>query len=243
MNKVTLCFLSCKRIDLFKKVFDSFWENCLDTNLIDSFIIIDDNSVDNDRLEIMNFAKKINVPNLVIFKNELKTLCKSFNLAFDICNTKYLFTIEDDWIFFKKNTFITESLEIFSKHQHVKKIIPDLSTSGKKLDFFPQQDHYATSLGTEYIIDEYRIQDMGFWASYSDRTGVIDVESCLKNVGYYTLNPQFCHDYSRPTTETDYAIRFSNSGFRTAYFKNSIMREISNGYESAFNLNNIQRHV
>ncbi len=241
MNKITILFLSCKRFNLFSQSFLSFWENCLDKDLIDSFIIIDDSSDENDRKNILNLATKFEIPNLVIFKNNLKTLCRSFNLGFDVCKTKYLLTIEDDWVFLEPNHFIKDALEIFNKHSHVKKIIPDLLTSGKTENFFDSQDHYKTSLDTEYIIDEYRIKDKGYWASYSDRTGIIDKEDCLKHIGYYNLNPKLVHDNSAPTTETDYAMRFTNYGFRTAYFKKTLIKEISFGYSSAFDLNNINR--
>jgi len=240
--KITLLFLSCKRFELFFKTFSSFWENCLDKDLIESFIIMDDSSEEEDRKNILRVASKFEIPNLVLFKNNLKTLCRSFNLAFDICSTKYLFTLEDDWIFLEPNHFIKDALDIFQKHPHVKKVIPDLSTSGKPESFFNQTDFYKTSNGTEYVIDEYRIQNQNYWASYSDRTGIIDKEDCLKNVGYYTLEPKLVHDNSKPTTETDYAMRFCNSGFRTAYFKKSLIKEISFGYSSAFDLNNITRH-
>lgn len=240
-QKITACFFSCKRFDLFEKTFKSFWENCLDRDLIESFIIIDDSSVEEDRKNILNLASSFDSPNLVLFKNNLKTLCRSFNLAFDICSTKYLFTIEDDWIFLEPSHFIKDSLEIFERHTHVKKVIPDLSTSGKQESFFNEADNYKTNSGTEYIIDEYRIKDKNYWASYSDRTGIIDREDCLNKVGYYRLDPKLVHDQSRPTTETDYAMRFSNAGFRTAYFKKSLIKEVSFGYLSAFDLNNVNR--
>lgn len=243
MNKdITVLFLSCKRFDLFSQIFKSFWENCLDKNLIESFIVIDDSSENNDRKKILELSNEIDIPSLIICKNNLKTLCRSFNLAFDICKTKYLFTIEDDWIFIEPNSFITESLEIFNKHSHVKKVIPDLSTSGKTEEFFPKEDSYITKSGTEYVIDEYRKRNQNYWASYSDRTGIIDKDDCLKYIGYYSLNPKFVHDNSKPTTETDYAMRFTNQGFKTAYFKKSLIKEISFGYSSAFDLNNINRH-
>ena len=242
MDKVTLLFLSCKRFELFFKTFSSFWENCLDKELIDSFIIIDDSSEEEDRKNILKMASKFDIPNLVLFKNNLKTLCRSFNLGFDMCKTKYLFTLEDDWVFLEPNHFIKDSLAIFSKHSHVKKVIPDLSTSGKPESFFIKEDCYKINSETEYIIDEYRIKDQNYWASYSDRTGIIDKEDCLKKVGYYTLDPKYVHDKSKPTTETDYAIRFCNAGFRTAYLKKCLIKEISFGYSSAFDLNNINRH-
>ena len=38
MNNITVCFLSCKRPDLFRKTFESFWKYCDDIDLIKSVI-------------------------------------------------------------------------------------------------------------------------------------------------------------------------------------------------------------
>jgi hypothetical protein len=206
-------------------------------------MVIDDNSNIKDRSNLYNLIQNINIKNLIIYKNEFKTLCTSFNLAFDICKTQYLFTLEDDWIFYHENHFIQNALEIFKKHNYVKKVIPDLSTSGKEESFFNPKDSYITEYGVEYIIDEYREKNLGHWPSYSDRTGIINRDACLTKVGYYNPTPKYSHDNSRPTTETDYAIRFCDAGFKTAYFKKSLMSEISSNHQSAFNLNNISRHI
>ena len=48
-NKVTFVVCTCKRLKCFFGSMENFFENCLDNHLIKEFIVIDDNSSDEDR--------------------------------------------------------------------------------------------------------------------------------------------------------------------------------------------------
>ena len=51
-NKLTFTITTCKRFDLFEKTINSFLNCCLDIDLIDEFIGVDDNSSKQDRKQM-----------------------------------------------------------------------------------------------------------------------------------------------------------------------------------------------
>lgn len=237
---VTAYFLSCKRFNLFEKTFKSFWENCKDLDLISSIIVIDDNSSNEDRKNIEKLLSEKNIPSLFVCKNAYKGQANSLNLVYDLCKTKYAFAIEDDWMFFRPGNFLRYGFEILNKHDHIKRVCVDLSSSGKNLDNIQKQDIYQCENGVKYFLDEYR--DKNQWPSFTFRQSLIDIKDCFSNIGYVNSVPKLSHDVSPATAETDYAVRYCNFGYRTAFLIDSFVTEISGGGPSSFSLNNVNRH-
>jgi hypothetical protein len=238
-NKITVFFLSCKRFKLFSETFKSFWGNCLDIDLIKSFIIIDDNSDPSDQEKILKLGNSINLPSLILFKNQFKGQAISLNQIYNICDTKYAFSVEDDWKFKKSGNFLRSGLEILQNYSYIKRVCVDLSSSGKKLDYFNNKV-LKTEYKDDYVIDEY--EDKCNWPSFTFRQSLIDIEDCKQNIGYHKLIPEFSHDKSPPTTETDYAVRYCNFGYRTAFFVSTYVEETSKNFSSSFDLNKVNRY-
>jgi len=239
-EKITVYFLSCKRFLLFEKTFKSFWENCKDLDLIDSVIVIDDNSSNEDRKNIDRLLSEHNTKSLLVCKNLYKGQATSLNLIYDLCKTQYAFSIEDDWMFFKPGNFLRYGFEILNKHEHVKRVCLDPSSSGKSLKNLQQTDIFECANGIKYYIDEYR--DKNQWPSFTFRQSLINIKDCFSNIGYVNPAPKLSHDGSNPTAETDYAVRYCNFGYRTAFLVDSLVKEISIGHESSFHLNKVNRH-
>ena len=53
-KEITITTTTCKRLDLLKKTVNSFIECCKDLHLVKEWIVIDDNSSENDRIEMKN---------------------------------------------------------------------------------------------------------------------------------------------------------------------------------------------
>lgn len=237
---ITVYFLSCKRYDLFEKTFNSFWTNCKDLDLIKSIIVVDDNSSSQDRQKIEDLVSKVKIPSLIVLKNMFKGQANSLNLIYDLCKTKYAFAVEDDWMFFKSGNFLRDGLEILDKHENIKRICVDLSSSGKTLNNIQKEDIYECKNGIKYFLDEYR--DKSQWPSFTFRQCLINIQDCKNNIGYVSPDPKLSHDGSIPTSETDYAVRYCGFGYKTAFLLDSFVREISGGQPSSFTLNNVNRH-
>ena len=239
MNKITPYFLSCKRIELFEETFKSFWINCLDLELIDRFIVIDDNSNIKDRNRIIELMNTIQLPSLFVCKNNIKGQASSLNIFYDLCKTKYAIAIEDDWKFIRSGHFLKDSLEIMNIYPYVKRVCLDLSSSGKSISDI-ESDIFSIN-NEKYFIHEYKNKNE--WPSFTFRQCVVDVEDCFKNIGYVNSKPEFSHDGSRPTAETDYAVRYCHFGYRTAFFLNTFVQEMSKNYPSSFELNKTNRYL
>lgn len=236
---VTIGFLSCKRIEFFKKNFNAFWSLCEDQHRIDSFIVIDDNSSLEDNHRILELSSKVNIPSIVMHKNITKGHAQSLNLMMVLCKTKYLLIIEDDWLFVKGGKFLSWAIDIMSKHTNVKKVCYDFGSSGKRLNEIPEKDIYKENNIEYFISENYKQND---WPSFTFRQGLLDREACIDNIGLFSPNPVFTHDpmHHPPTCETDYGVRFNNYGYRTAYMTSTLVQELIG--PSCFDLNQINRY-
>src|SRR5690606_23365455 len=97
--------------DLFYKTVISFINCCEDIHLIDEWFVVDDNSDPNDRIKADNDFPFIKF----IWKNpENKGHPRSMNILKQNIKTPYFFHIEDDWLFFRKEKYLSECLDILS---------------------------------------------------------------------------------------------------------------------------------
>ena len=112
-NKVTFVVCTCKRLDCFFGSMDNFFKNCLDHYLIKEFIVIDDNSSNEDRQKM-----KEKYPNFrfILKGPEEKGHSKSLNMIPDLVKTEYFLNWEDDTEFLNPKNYITDSIKILESH-------------------------------------------------------------------------------------------------------------------------------
>lgn len=110
---ITFTITTCKRYDLFEKTINSFINCCKDINIIDEWLLVDDNSTEEDR----NKMKK-NYPFFSFYfkRTEEKGHPKSMNIIKNKVDTAFIFHMEDDWQFFHKDNYISNCLEILTKN-------------------------------------------------------------------------------------------------------------------------------
>jgi glycosyltransferase involved in cell wall biosynthesis len=236
-KNITVSFMTCKRFELFERTFDSFFAYCKDLDLIKHIIIVDDNSSAEDLILINKKLENINIPSFLIHKKQNKGQSSSVNLIYSICNTEYLFNIEDDFEFIRGGNFLTDSMEVINKHNHIKRVGVELDENKAQ----HIQNFYTCTSGEKYYIEEWE-HGKNQWPSFSFRQSLIHVPSHLKNVGLTNGTPTLSHDNSLPTTETDYGMRYCMSGYRSAFFLNTYCKENSGGKPSSFILNGVNRH-
>jgi GR25 family glycosyltransferase involved in LPS biosynthesis len=236
-KKITLTITSCKRLDLFKRTINSFVNCCIDVNLIDEFICIDDNSSDQDR-ETMNelypFFK-------FVFKTEKQRgHCESMNMIIDIVKTEYLLHLEDDWLFCYRYDYITKALEILNQDTIIQldEIPLDQNINDKKIaqvlfnkNYIEINDKQAfggylceTTDKLKYVIHEYYDKKddkymnaiskyLGptciYWPHYSFRPSIIKTE-IFNKIGKYNKNVNFF--------EMDYAYRYVQNNYISCFF-------------------------
>jgi len=179
---ILLTITTCKRIDLFKQTLFSFFEKCLDSYKIQEILIVDDNSSDEDKIEMIQFIKQFNKPTYFVFKNKYsKGHAKSMNIIRNfILNSNYdfIFHLEDDWYFFKENNFLTIAQEILNENENIgqclinenyKEDINDIIVGGKKI--------YSTR-NNEFILHEH-VKTIDEKKEWENKFG------CLPNCNYW----------------------------------------------------------
>ena len=210
--KVFLSITTCKRLDLFKQTVNSIMNTWLDIDKVDYFLCVDDNSSVKDQ-EYM----KTKYP---FFKFYLKTPEeKGHRSSMNIIWNKlrklkptYWIHLEDDWLFFKQDYYVQRSINVLEKYtnQNVHQILfnrnyAELYTGwtingGKKI-------------GPNTVIHEKRDdivgQNCAYWPHYSFRPSMVNVKTIM-NLGNYNSPNNFF--------ERDYADRYFDRGFRSAFF-------------------------
>ncbi len=218
---VTLTMTTCKRFDLFKRTMNSFLNACKDVELIDRFIIIDDNSDDEDRKMMEHMYPFIE---LVRKTQEEKGHPISMNKIRDIVNTPYCLHLEDDHEFFCHRNYIRPSLRIMVENKEIKQVLfnenygeisSDLSrikggeirktSKGKK---FRVHVHYpiGTSAYQEYMMTLGGGSNT-HWPHFSFRPSLFATD-IWEPVGNYKMEQEF---------ERNFARRYVDAGFKSAF--------------------------
>ena len=218
----------------------NFFNNCLDHHLITEYIVIDDNSSEEDRL-----AMKIKFPNFkFILKGPTeKGHSKSLNMIPKYVKTKYFLNWEDDTEFINPKNYITNSIDILENNEannyNIKQVLFNDSgfsyqqKKNKDLNFtYPHR--YLLHLVTDETIIPKLSKDfiigIHHWPGYSDNAYIMHT-NVINNIGEFNNNPS--------TSEVDFSIRFRNNGFRTCYLIGSGLKW--NSKTSAYILNGQNR--
>jgi len=222
-NSITITTTTCKRLDLFIQTVNSFLECCLDIgDYLYEWIVIDDNSSDDDRKIMKKYYPFINF----IYKTpDQKGHARSMNMLIDVIKTPYVVNLEDDWRFFTKDNYLTKCLDVLNENDKYGQCLfnrsfgEDLGSVSRIVGGYRRY----TKNGLRYYIHEYLIgnalqQTISklngkthciYWPHYSLRVGITRT-SVFKKLGYY--NEKAGH------FEQDYAYRYYLEGrYLTTY--------------------------
>ena len=220
--RVTLTITSCRRLDLFVGTVNSFLNACADIELVDRFICVDDNSSDADRDEMRRLFPFFEF----ILKGPAdRGHARSLNLIREAVRTPWLVHLEDDWHFFARRACIGPALEILGEdpglgqvlfNRNYAETLGDREIPGGFAHRTPAHghryivhEHYPAG-SDEYLRFEQRHgRSNAWWPHYSLRPGVVRT-SVFERVGAF--------DESAAGFEQEYARRYADAGFRSAYF-------------------------
>lgn len=209
--KIDITITTCKRIHLFRHTIKSFYDYCLDTDLINNVYIGDDGSSEEDIEEMSQWGQ--------VIKNPRKGHSDNLNNLFKRPTTKYIYHLEDDWLFIRKGHFIRDSFIIMSHFENIKSVLSKhvfgVNENIKGIDFF----HHKKNL-----------PDGDRW-SYSLNPSLQDIEA-VRRVGKFgrlkSMNESFEHSFG---------VHFYKWGYEIATLNKNYCLHI--GHEqSAYNINN-----
>jgi tetratricopeptide (TPR) repeat protein len=244
-KSVILVMTTCKRFDLFEKTINSFLNCCIDSNLIDHWLIIDDNSSDEDK----NLMKTRYPFFRFIFKNEdQKGHVKTMNILRDeIPDYEYCIHLEDDFHFIEQRKYVTDSINILKQDKNIMQV--QFNKNYAEIEPINQRIYGGKQMrtidGLPYVLHEYVTDDVlnnklpGLhnrkWPHYSFRPSMIKT-NMLQRLGKFHESNHF---------ELDYARVYIAAGYLTAFFDTFACIHIGKktwekGINS-YNLNNVNQ--
>lgn len=248
---------TCKRFDLFEKTINSLINATLDVEMIQEWLCVDDNSSEEDR-ELMR--ERYPFFNFILKGPEEKGHSRSMNMVRDYViksGYKYTMHFEDDWQTVAEMEFIRPSIRIIEEaipglgiqqvvhnRQYVQLIRPrDIDLKGGIQQYLGDQ--------TRFILHEFHPNGSEEQQEFWRRVGG-GYSACYWP--YYSLNPSVMttdvYKYLGPFREDvrhfemDYANRYTNAGWRTAFLDGIFRLHIGKligeeGKKNAYELNDL----
>ena len=197
---VTVTMTSCKRLDLFKKTVNSFLQCVLDKHHIKEWIVVDDNSSEEDRQEMKSLYPFIKF----IYKTkEQKGHANSMNILRGLVNTKYVFHLEDDWTFFYNDQYLSKCLLILESASEAGQCLINRAYGERECCWDIETGKEIFVNGLLYYIHSYNelsnYKNCNYWPHYSLRPGMMKTE-VWKEIGEYNKNSDHF--------EMEYAFRY-----------------------------------
>ena len=244
-NKATIMitFTTCKRFDLFKQTINSILNNWTDINKIDYWFCVDDNSSTSDRKDMSKLYPWIKYYMKSI---EEKGHLKSMNIIWDKLNElkpTYWIHMEDDFLFHHKTNYIEQSMAALNSDftHNIKQILFNVNY-GETIDNYNARGHINLKSTNNIALHDYKKGDFNYpnchyWPHYSFRPSLIETKVILE-LGNFDSGNQFF--------EMDYALKWANSGFKSAFFNRITCRHIgrltsdknTKNVKNAYELNN-----
>ncbi len=246
---------TCKRFDLFEQTMNALLNCTKDIDMIQEWLCVDDNSSEEDRA-----LMKERYPFFTfIWKGpEEKGHAKSMNIIRDyVLKSGYPYTMhmEDDWVAVCEMEYVKPSIRIIMENQEgIRQVVQNRQyvqlIRPRDIDLKGGFQRYLKD-GFRYIVHEFypkgSAEENAFWK----RNGGGFSASYWP---HYSLNPSVmsCEVYQAlgpyPETvrhfEMDYASRYTNAGFRTAFLDGIFRLHIGKligeeGKKNAYELNEL----
>lgn len=238
---ITFTMTTCKRIDLFKRTMDSFINCCEDIDMIDRFIVVDDNSSEEDRKEMKTLYPFIDF----FWKSpEEKGHAKSLNMIIQLVKTPYIFNIEDDWEFFIKDTYIRKCLDVLESNPKYGQCLINVNYAEISVDYtvvggilnntingirYMVHEHYSGQELEEFYKRKQGLSSV-YWPHFSLRPG-------LNSTYIWRKFGPFNEEY--PTFENMFAIKYNDAGYKTTFLDNISSKHIGRTtYEAKMGIGN-----
>jgi len=240
MQKLTLSITTCNRIEIFKRSFISFLENCYDKDLFQEILIVDDNSESGQLNKMFNFLNERSPITFTLCCKKFndKWQYKSLNIILQKTSTDYILHLEDDYKFIKKlqKDTIIKALEFSEKTYRCASIsLNCIDPNYFKFVVFKEQNFYEWEPSEKYICPVTNILRPGF----NLNPGIWNKKKFLE-IGNFKLNyNKHVYDYNELHTETDYGIRMLKKGFKHFMLSETYTEYMlpPGGMKSAFFLN------
>jgi len=238
-NRVFLSMTSCKRLDLFRETVNSILNHWTDADQIDYWFCVDDNSNKADRQTMKKLYPWFN---FYLKTPEEKGHRESMNIIWNKLNElkpRYWIHMEDDFLFHVKRPYVQDSIRFLESQTQIKQVLFNREYSETIQDI---NIRGCTPLVPGFVLHEYSKEkfpymNCHYWPHYSFRPSMVDVQTILSLGNYDSPNTFF---------EMDYAMKWMESGYKSAFFDMVCCRHIgrlttdpkNKEIKNAYDLNN-----
>jgi GR25 family glycosyltransferase involved in LPS biosynthesis/glycosyltransferase involved in cell wall biosynthesis len=222
-EKIIITFTTCKRLDLFKQTLHSLLNHWLDIELITHWFCVDDNSSKEDR----HFMKST-YPWLEYYMKtpDEKGHRESMNIIWAKLHTlkpTYWIHMEDDFLFHHQMDYIKPAMAVLAKNNHNIKQLVFNRNYAETIEHYNSKGHLPSDV-PHIVLHDHRPHDQikhymnsHYWPHYSFRPAITLVKPILLLGNYDSANQFF---------ERDYANKWNEVGYKTAFFDRITHRHI-----------------
>lgn len=207
---IILTMTSCKRPELLRRTIKSMTRNWKDLCMVDKFVCIDDGT---EKKELASLSTEFSWIEFIVKEIEPKGHLSSMNMIRNIVlnsGAQYWIHIEDDWEFIKTDNYIARGMDYLSKYSSrgVKQVLFNKGYAEIITDIVW---NCGIPLESGLLLHKHDASDApcGYWPHYSFRPGITSVD-ILRTLGDFNSPNRFF--------ELDYANKFTDNGYKTAYF-------------------------
>lgn len=257
-DHVIFTVTTCKRFDLFEKTINSLINCTKDIDLIDEWLCVDDNSSEEDRALM---KEKYPFFTYIFKKAEEKGHSKSMNMIRNyVIQSEYKYTLhmEDDWQSVVHMDYIKPCIQIIEENRDTRDGIKQVVQNRQYVQLIRQRDIDLKGGFQRYLLDGYRYILHEFYPKGSEEESQfwkrINGGFSASYWPHYSLNPSVmdsevykclgAYNESVRHFEMEYASRYTNAGFKTAFFDNITRLHIGKligeeGKKNAYELNEL----
>ena len=115
--KITYTMTTGKRLGLFYATMRSFFDTCLDLDLIERYIISDDGSSEEEFKMMQEMY-----PNFEVYRSPRHGQQNNLNFLFSLVKTEWFFHGEDDWLYCKRDNYIRKMFDVVETNSKIRNI-------------------------------------------------------------------------------------------------------------------------
>jgi GR25 family glycosyltransferase involved in LPS biosynthesis len=242
-EKILITFTTCKRLDLFKETLHSILNHWLDIDLVTHWFCVDDNSSKEDR-----HYMKATYPWMEYYMKtpDEKGHRTSMNIIWaklHILKPTYWIHMEDDFLFYHPMDYVKQSIALLANNkENIKQLVFNRNYA-ETVEHYNSKGHLPTGV-PNVVLHDHRphesithYMNSHYWPHYSFRPAITLTKAVLLLGNFDSVNQFF---------ERDYADKWHEAGYKTAFFDRITHRhigrltsEINNGkVKNAYELNN-----
>lgn len=224
-GRLAFTVTTCRRLSLLKESMNAFLNCCLDLDMIDTWVLVDDNSSGEDRAEMRRLYPFFH---FIERGPAERGHAKGLNILWKLLEERgieHVFHMEDDRVFLRPKEYVRMGLDILrdSEGQGVAQVVYSRNYSDSWNDWYRHEGRVVTRLNPplRYVVhrghegeQEPTWSDVNVegWPHFSLNPSLIHLGRLRRTSSF---EPSFLEEHE--TFEFEFATRYARAGFKSAF--------------------------